>query len=128
MSRIVRFEIQASNPQALIAFYATLLGWKFSELPARGYWRIDTGSAAEPGLVGGLVQRAGPAPDDSPAVNAFICMVEVASLDATLAQAVSLGAAIALPKMPVPGVGSLAYIRDPDRNLLSLLQIDPKPA
>jgi predicted enzyme related to lactoylglutathione lyase len=127
MSRIVRFEIHASKPEALIEFYSAVLGWKFSEVPARGYWRIDTGSAAEAGLVGGLVQRTGPAPGDSPTVNAFICMVEVASLDATLAQAVSLGAAITLPKMPVPGVGWLAYIRDPDGNLLSLLQIDGKP-
>jgi hypothetical protein len=35
-----------------------------------------------------------------------------------------LGAEIALPKMPIPGVGWLGYIKDPDGNVLGLMQPD----
>ncbi|HVZ41972.1 MAG TPA: VOC family protein [Candidatus Kapabacteria bacterium] len=124
MSRIIRFEIHASQPQALIDFYSALLGWRFTEVPAIGYWRIETGSPDEPGINGGLVQRPTTAPVDSTALNAFVCTAEVTSLDDTLATASELGAVVALPKMEIAGMGLLAYIIDPDGNILGLLQPD----
>jgi predicted enzyme related to lactoylglutathione lyase len=57
-------------------------------------------------------------------VNAFICTVQVESVDETLATNAALGGVVALPKMPVPGVGWLAYVKDPDGNILGLLQAD----
>jgi predicted enzyme related to lactoylglutathione lyase len=30
--------------------------------------------------------------------------------------------------MPIPGVGWLAYIKDPDGNIIGLMQPDPKAA
>ena len=51
---------------------------------------------------------------------------EVASLDNTLSKATALGTIIALPKMPVPNMGWLAYIKDPDGNVLGLLQPEEK--
>ena len=39
-----------------------------------------------------------------------------------VAQAVALGAVIALPRMDIPGMGGLASIKDPDGNILGLLQ------
>ena len=38
------------------------------------------------------------------------------------------GATLAVPKMPVPGVGSLAYVKDPDGNILGMLQPERSPA
>ena len=124
MSRIVRFEIHASQPQAPIEFYTELLGWRFNKVEPLGYWRIQTGPSGESGIDGGLVQRPCASPGTRPAVNAFICTVEVGSLDETLARAESLGAVVALPRMPVPRMGWLAYIMDPDGNVLGLLQPD----
>ena len=48
-----------------------------------------------------------------------------ANVDATLATALGAGATMALTKMPVPGVGWLAYIHDPEGNILGLMQNDP---
>jgi predicted enzyme related to lactoylglutathione lyase len=124
MSRVIHFEIHASNPKALIDFYTPLLGWKFQERAGGGYWQIDTGPADAPGINGGLIPRRGPAALDGQAVNAFLCTVEVPSLDACLAKALALGASLALPKMAIPGVGWLAYVKDPDANLLGLTQLD----
>jgi predicted enzyme related to lactoylglutathione lyase len=127
MSRVIHFEIHASKPQALIDFYTSLLGWSFQQRGGPDYWQIDTGPADRPGINGGLIPRRGPASLDGQAVNAFICTVEVPSLDATLAKALALGATLALPKMAIPGVGWLAYVKDPDANLLGLTQPDPRP-
>ena len=36
----------------------------------------------------------------------------------------SAGGTIALPNMAVPGVGWLAYVKDPDGNLCGVMQMD----
>jgi predicted enzyme related to lactoylglutathione lyase len=125
MSRVMHFEIHASNPEALIDFYTALLGWSFVKQQAMDYWLIGTGPADQPGINGGLVHRPVAGPADSQALNAFVCTVQVDSLNETLAANDRLGGLVALPKMPVPGVGWLAYIKDPDGNILGLLEPDP---
>jgi predicted enzyme related to lactoylglutathione lyase len=61
-------------------------------------------------------------------VNAFVCTVDVPDLDGVLARLDELGGSVALPRMPVPGVGWLAYIKDPDGNILGIMQSDPAAA
>ena len=51
--------------------------------------------------------------------------MNVEALDSTLGSAIAAGAEVALAKMAVPGVGWLAYVRDPNGNLLGLMQNDP---
>ena len=125
MSRVIHFEIHASQPEALVAFYTALFGWKFSRWGEVEYWLIDTGAKDQPGIDGGLVPRRGDGPLAMAAVGSFVCTVQVDSLDASLARGAELGASVAMPKMPVPGVGWLAYIKDPDGNLLGMMQPDP---
>jgi predicted enzyme related to lactoylglutathione lyase len=61
MSRVVHFEIQASQPQVLVEFYSQLFGWSFNKWggPAE-YWLIETGPSDKPGINGGLLPRRGP--------------------------------------------------------------------
>jgi predicted enzyme related to lactoylglutathione lyase len=54
--------------------------------------------------------------------------VDVPNLDELFAKAGTLGAAVAVPKMPIPGVGWLAYVKDTEGNLLGLYQQDPTAA
>jgi hypothetical protein len=124
MARVVHFEIHASRPDRLIAFYSSLFGWKFQQWDASEYWLIETGAAQAPGINGGLLVRRGPAPVDGQPVNSFVCTVEVAGLEETLARAGSLQGSVAVPTMPIPGVGWLAYIKDPDGNILGVMQPD----
>jgi predicted enzyme related to lactoylglutathione lyase len=35
---------------------------------------------------------------------------------------------VAVPKMPVPGIGWLAYVRDPDGNIFGMMQADANAA
>lgn len=125
MPRLVHFEIQGTDPQALSRFYSELFGWKFTQWGNVPYWMIETGDKSEPGIDGGLLPRNGPPPTDGQSVNAFVCTVQVASLDESFAKALSLGGTAAVPKMPIQSVGWLAYVKDPNGNILGLMQPDP---
>ena len=71
------------------------------------------------------MKRMGGGPLDGAAVNAYVCTARVADVDASVKQVTDLGGTIALPKMPIPGVGWLAYAKDPEGNIFGLMQNDP---
>ena len=123
MPRVIHFEVHADDPDRAIRFYSTLLGWHFTKWAGpMDYWLIKTGAPEQPGIDGGMVRRhAGPGGDK---VIAFVCTVDTPNLDEYLTKAAALGATIALPRMPIPGVGWLAYIKDPEGNILGMMQPD----
>ena len=125
MPRVAHFEIHATEPAKLAAYYRELFGWKMQHLAHIDYWLIDTSEGSEPGINGGLLQRRGPKPAEGQAVNAFMCTVNVSSVDDFRAKALKLGGTEALPKMAIPGVGYVAYCKDPDGNIFGLHQADP---
>ena len=128
MSRVIHFEIQASKPEALIAFYQSLFGWEFHKWEGpMPYWLIKTGDAGIPGIDGGLLLRQGPVPTEGASVNAFVCTVDVENLDAKVA-ALPAGGVMCVPKMAIPGVGWLAYAKDPDGNIFGMMQADTQAA
>jgi predicted enzyme related to lactoylglutathione lyase len=119
MPRPVHFEIPAENPQRAIDFYTKVFGWKFSKWDGpMDYWIISTGQAPEPGIDGGLMPRRDP---NQPCVNT----IGVTNLDETVASVLASGGEIALPKMPVPGVGWLAYCKDTEGHIFGMMQNDP---
>ena len=130
MSRIVHFEIHASDPQRAIAFYTNVFGWRFHQWEGAGedYWLIMTGPDEEPGIDGGLARRRGDPPEDNAAVNCYTCVVQVTDLDAILNKVTTEGGVIALPKSPVPGVGWVGYAKDTEGNIFGMMQPDPAAA
>jgi predicted enzyme related to lactoylglutathione lyase len=125
-NRPIHFEIHASDPDASIAFYQALFGWRFERYPVPGvYYGVITGDEKTPGINGGLIQRMGPPPVDGAPVNAWTVTVDVANIDAAFAKALELGGREALPKMAIPHVGYVAYIKDVDGNIIGLHQNDP---
>jgi uncharacterized protein len=126
MCRPVHFEIHAADLDAAQVFYAALFGWSFKKVEGMDYCLIGTG-ADGPGIDGGLVRRMGPNPDpQTPTqVIGYICTVNVEDLDASITKALALGGSMALAKMPVPGVGWLAYCKDTQSNIFGMMQTDP---
>lgn len=125
MPRPVHFEIHAENAERAMQFYRMLFGWEFSQWGAEPYWLVRTGEKGTPGIDGGLLPRRGPGPVEMQAVNAFVCTVDVADCDGTAKRVTELGGSIALPKMPIPTVGWLAYAKDTEGNLFGFMQMDP---
>ncbi len=119
MPRPTHFEIPSDNPERAIAFYSAALGWTFQKWEGpMPYWMITTGPNEEPGINGGLMPRQHPG---QPCVNTLT----VANLDATQAAIEKAGGTCAVPKMPVPTVGWLAYFKDLDGHIFGVIQMDP---
>ena len=124
MNRVVHFEIHAEDPQRAILFYSTCFFWQFHSWGGpEDYWLITTGPKEEPGINGGLIRRRGTI--DGEAVIAYVCTIEVASLDGQLEKVQQAGGTIALARMPIPGVGWLAYCKDTEGNIFGMMQNDP---
>lgn len=124
MPRVVHFEIHAGDPNRAVNFYQNLFGWTFQKWEGpMEYWLITTGPNDQPGINGGLVARQGEI--DGNAVIAYVCTVDVENLDELVQKAVDNGGQIALPKMPIPGMGWLAYCKDTEGNIFGMMQNDP---
>jgi uncharacterized protein len=54
--------------------------------------------------------------------------IEVPDCDVYVDRAVTAGGSIALPADDMPGVGRLAYVKDPDGNLFGMLQAEATAA
>ena len=126
MPRVVHFEIHADNPERAVAFYSKVFGWTLKSWggPVE-YWVITTGAASERGIDGGLLRRRTPPPAEGQAVNSYVCTIDVPNLDEFQKKALAAGAQVALPKMPVPGIGWLAYFKDTEANIFGMIQSDP---
>jgi len=116
MGRIVHFELPSTNLAASRKFYETVFGWQFTKYEGQmEYWLIKTGEAPEPGIDGGL----------GGAVNEFkttVNTVGVDNIDDTLKAATANGATVIYPKGEIPGMGWLAYIREPGGAIVGLFQ------
>ena len=123
MPRVVHFEIHAADPERAVNFYKTLFDWQFQKWEGpMDYWLITTGPNEQPGINGGMVRRIGEI--DGQAVIAYVCTVDVADVDASTNTAVSNGAQVVVPKMPIQGVGWLVYCKDTEGNIFGMMQSD----
>lgn len=123
MPRVVHFEIHAGDCQRAVKFYKAVFGWEFQkwEGPAE-YWMVMTGPNDQPGINGGLVQRRGEI--DGQAVIAYVCTVDVSSVDDFVKTVESNSGQVVVPKMPIPGVGWLVYCKDTEGNIFGMMQSD----
>jgi predicted enzyme related to lactoylglutathione lyase len=123
---VVHFEIPASDPEKLSKFYTDLFGWQIQKMDMgeTAYYMTSTvetderGMPKEPGAInGGIYAR------DS-AEQHPMNYVNVESVDEYVARAKGLGATVATDKMPIPGMGWFAHLKDPDGNLFGVYQDD----
>lgn len=112
------FEIPSSDTEASMKFYSEAFGWKFRPFGEMDYWQAMTGDQKQPGIDGAIMKKIHP---DQPLVNS----IQVDDVDAALERVVRLGGSIAVPKMAIPMVGWLAYIKDPDGYVHGLAQMVP---
>ena len=134
MNRVVHFEIQAADPERAAKFYGEIFGWEIKEWVVPGvkikdenrYWLVATApeKSKEPGINGGILFRQGPASEEGQSVNAYVCTIGVVSVDEYLEKITKAGGLVAFPKMPIMGMGWLAYLKDLDGNIFGIMQED----
>ena len=122
MSRVTHFEIPADDPERAIKFYETVFGWTIEKWDGPiEYWMVMTGPEDQPGIDGGLARREDPA-------TGVENMIDVKNLDQSIVDVEANGGTIFRPRMAIPGVGWLAYIKDTEGNVFGLMESDPKAA
>jgi predicted enzyme related to lactoylglutathione lyase len=110
--RIGHFEIGAAEFDGQIGFYRELFGWQVRKV-ADGYAMVDTQAGG--GINGGI----GRSSDGTPWVSFY---VGVSDLKAALQRAESLGGTTELDVTVIPGLVTFAMFRDPDGNLVGLVE------
>ena len=123
MGRIVHFEIPFANVDVIKNFYTKVFNWTFTKWEGpEDYWLITTGKDTEPGIDGGLIPVMG----EMGATKGMINTIDVDDLDQTLARVIANGGTEIMPKSPIPGVGWLAYVKDPEGTVIGMMQADPE--
>ncbi len=118
MPRVVHFEIDAEKPERTIRFYEKVFGWKIEKWKGpMEYWLIMTGKEKEPGIDGGMSKRTETEPST---VNT----IGVPSVDEYIRKVEKNGGSIVRSKMAVPGVGWMAYFKDPEGNFWGIMETD----
>jgi uncharacterized protein len=118
--RVVHFEIPFDEGDRARRFYGEAFGWQLQGMPGMGYTLVTTGPSGdegptEPGFVnGGMMSR-----EDSPS-PAPILVVDVDSIDDTLARVGDLGGRTLRGREPVGDMGFAAYLADPEGNVIGL--------
>jgi uncharacterized protein len=121
MAKIVHFEIPADDLQRAAAFYHDVLGWEASRFGEEPYWLLRTGEDEEPGANGALVGR-------EELHRSPVVIAGVADVDDVLSRVQKSGGEVIQGKLPVPGMGWSAYIRDPEGNTVGFFQPDANAA
>lgn len=116
-------------------FYNEVFGWTMQDMGSdMGNYRVITTGPMIPtgpgdaGINGGMTPRQGELPKPEDAVNAYVCIIAVSDTDSYVEKVTRLGGSIALEAMDVPGVGRLAYCKDPEGNLFGMLKPIPPTA
>ncbi len=121
MPKIVHFEIPVDDPERASAFYHDVLGWTVSRYGEEPYWLVRAGEDEEPGANGALVGR-------EELHQAPVLIAGVADIDDVLARVNKAGGEVIQGKLPIPGMGWSAYVRDLEGNTVGFFQPDAAAA
>jgi predicted enzyme related to lactoylglutathione lyase len=123
MGRVIHFEIHADDPERAQRFYTGVFGWNAQHFGGpMDYRLLTTGPDDEIGINGAVLKRQGAAPEPSAPVNAYVCTIQVDSIEDTERAVPAAGGEQVLEAMDVPEVGRLAYFKDTEGNIFGALQ------
>jgi predicted enzyme related to lactoylglutathione lyase len=118
---IIHFELPADDVDKMKAFYGNVFGWKFVGVTDMDHTVIQTvptdekGMLKEPGVNGGMYQRT--AKGQVP-----LNYISVESVDEFIDRALKNGGRVITPKTPIPRVGDIAVLADPEGNPLGIIR------
>lgn len=124
MQKVVHFEIPADDIGRAKEFYGSVFGWGLDTMEMPGgmeYTAVVTTPVdpatqlpTEPGAInGGLVRREASTPVP-------VLTIDVADIDAVLAEVGERGGATVAPRQEIPGMGAFAYFTDSEGNVMGL--------
>ena len=118
MLRVVHFELPADDPERAVRFYREVFNWKIEKWGGPvDYWLVTTGKDKEAGINGAIGRRE--------QMIGYVNTIDVPSVDEFTDKVTASGGEVVMPKWPVPGVGYVAYCKDPEGNIFGIMQEDP---
>jgi predicted enzyme related to lactoylglutathione lyase len=107
---VAHFAINAVDVAAAQRFYAAVFGWRFDSWGPPGFFKVTTAGGATPGPIGALQERRDLVEGAPPVVELTVAVDDV---DRACVACVAAGGQVLMPKTSIPGVGELAFLRDP---------------
>jgi len=115
---VIHWEIGARDRKKLQEFYTSLFGWSVNDNNPMQYGLMDSAAG---GINGGIWQC-------EPGVPTYATFyVSVDDVQSALDRATALGATTVIAPMPIPNVGTIGMLKDPEGNLIGLIKM-LKPA
>ena len=117
MGRVYYFEMPVDDFERAADFYETVFGWKVTrtERPGGPYYSVKTGDEKKPGINGSFFRKEEGWSQISNVIN-------VEDIDDAIEKIGEMDGEIVFPKTVISGVGYLAYFRDPEGNVLGMMQ------
>ena len=107
---VIHFEINVYKPRAAIRFYRRMFGWRIAAFDKR-MSHASISSTGRGGIGGGI------AGTNSRGVTMY---VRVKNVPAALKKAKACGGRVTRKPMPIPGMGTIGWFRDPAGNEIGL--------
>ncbi len=117
---VVHFEIVGRDGAALQRFYREVFDWEINADNPMAYGLVEAQGGGIGGGVGVPVEE-----DAGPYVTFYI---EVADLRAALDRVESLGGTVVMDITTIPGMVTMAMFRDPEGNLIGIVDSETPPA
>lgn len=126
MDPVVHFELPADDKDRMAGFYSQVFGWETQMLGAEmnDYVLVTTtennnkGLPKSPGAInGGIIKRTVDHPTKYPSM-----VIAVDNLEASMKEVSDRGGELIGEPHQIPGVGDLIYFKDPEGNIVSMLQ------
>ena len=115
MFRVVHFEISASDPEKVTAFYKNVFGWDIQKWDGpEEYWLCTTGED-EPGINGAIFNPKG-------LFTGTVNTIQVPDIDEFMEKVETNGGTVMTEKMSIPGIGEFAYCKDVEGTLFGIIQ------
>jgi uncharacterized protein len=121
MDKVVHFEIPTDDLARAKEFYGSIFGWELEDMQGGMPYTIvrttpvdEQQMPTEPGAInGGMMQRTSETPTP-------VLTIGVGSVDDALQKVEAGGGSTVTPKTDIPGMGSFAYIKDTEGNVIGL--------
>ena len=124
--KVVHFEIPFDDGDRARSFYKDVFDWQVTQMPEMGgYTLVMTGPSGDAGptesgfINGGMLSR------EQGATSGPVIVIDVSSIDESLAKIGTLGGSTVVGKTPVGDMGFAAYFTDPEGNVVGLWETVP---
>ncbi|SRR5713226_1295565 len=116
LGSVVHVELHSDDPEKTKAFYRTVFGWKFQDVPGMNYAMIET-----PSMPGGGLRKT-----ERGESAGILNFVNVASVEDTMRKIEKAGGKILVPKQQVPSWGTFSVFQAPGGVVQAIWEAAPE--